>query len=82
MKMTVTIAIENDITRGEFDRIIKAVDVTLDKYTEVYAAKLENQIKCARIAEGIEKEAVFIEGAHVEFDEDRAREAEAEVNRV
>ncbi|MEE0100604.1 MAG: hypothetical protein U0I48_02530 [Acutalibacteraceae bacterium] len=82
MKMTVTIAIENDITRDEFDRIMKPVDGTLDNYTTVFANKLQKQIKCARIAEGIEKEAVFIEGAHIEFDEDRAQETEGKANKV
>lgn len=82
MKITVTIAVENDITRDEFDRIMKPVDGTLDDYTTVFANKLQKQIKCARIAEGIEKEAVFIDGAQIDFDEDRTREAEAEVNRV
>lgn len=82
MKMTVTIAIENDITRDEFDRIMKPVDGTLDNYTTVFANELQKQIKRARIAEGIDKEAIFIEGARIEFDEDRAQEAEREANEV
>lgn len=82
MKMTVTIAIENDITRDEFDRIMKPVDGTLDNYTTVFANELQKQIKRARIAEGIDKEAIFIEGARIEFDEDRAQETEGKANKV
>lgn len=82
MKVTVTVEIENDITKYEFDRIMKPVDGTLDNYTTVFANELQKQIKRARIAEGIDKEAIFIEGARIEFDEDRAQEAEGKANEV